>query len=287
MRKTLLAAMLAAVSGVSGGVKAADIYSDGKQAGQPYLPLNTWTGFYAGANGGYAWNTGSDVSHVAIASACGGIPGCVVGVPLVAEKAITSPEGGFGGGQVGYNWQAGRWVFGFEADFQGASVNGANTLTNALPIAIDDGASSLDWFGTVRGRLGFTIFDSALLYATGGFAYGCVEDKLYGAFAGGISQTQSSKQIATGYVAGAGLEYALSPTWSVKVEYQFINLGDSTLVGGTGGAFVNPFAPALPATCTQGAPCLSTFHELDSSRSYNTVRIGLNYRFIPVYLPLK
>ena len=178
-------------------------------------------------------------------------------------------------------------MFGFETDFQGASVNGANTLTNALPIAFDHGVSNLDWFGTVRGRLGFTMFDSALLYVTAGFAYGGVEDKVHAAFAGGISQTQSSNQTATGYVAGAGLEYALAPAWSVKVEYQYISLGDTTLTGGTGGAFLNPFAPALPATCSPGGLCLSTFHELEAYRTYNTVRVGLNYHFLPAYQPLK
>jgi outer membrane immunogenic protein len=185
MRKTLLAAMLAASFGISGGVEAANLYSNGNPATGPYLPPNNWAGFYGGVNGGYAWNTGSDVSHVAIASDCGGLPGCIVGVPLVAKKATTSPEGGFGGGQVGYNWQASRWVFGLETDIQGASLNRTNSLTNGLPIGIDIGSSSLDWFGTVRGRLGFTIFDSALLYATGGFAYGGVEDKTHAAFVGG------------------------------------------------------------------------------------------------------
>ena len=287
MLKPFSAVMLAAVFGMSGAVEAADLYTDGKSAGQPYLPLNTWAGFYAGVNGGYAWNTGSDISHVAIASDCGGLPGCIVGVPLLAEKATTSPEGGFGGGQVGYNWQAGRWVFGLETDVQGAGVDRANSLTNGLPIAIDRGSSSLDWFGTVRGRLGFTIFDRALLYATGGFAYGGVEDKVYAAFIGGISQTASSSQTETGYVAGAGLEYALTPSWSFKVEYQYINLGDTTLAGGTGGAFINPFAPALPATCSPGTFCLSTVHGLESSHTYNTVRIGLNYHFVPTYEPLK
>ena len=286
MQKTHVAAVLAAALGTGGPVEAADMYSVGNTAGNPYLPLITWVGFYGGVNGGYAWNTGSKFSHVGIASDCGGVP-LHVGVPIDFEKRDTNPEGGFGGGQVGYNWQAGRWVFGLETDFQGAGVNGSRSLTNALPIAIDHGSSSLDWFGTVRGRLGFTIFDSALLYATGGFAYGGVEDRTSGAFIGGISQTASSNQTETGYVAGAGLEYALTPIWSVKAEYQYINLGNTTLTGGTGGAFINPFAPALPAPCIQGTLCLSTFHALNSEHSYNTVRVGLNYHLIPAYQPLK
>lgn len=287
MRKTLLAAMLAASFGISDGGKAADLYSGGKSANAPYLPVNSWAGFYGGADGGYAWGTGGNLSHAGVASDCGGIPNCIVGVPIAAEQVSISPEGGFGGGQLGYNWQVDRLVFGLEADFQGASLNCTNSLTNALPVAFDVGSSSLDWFGTVRGRLGLTIFDNALLYATAGFAYGGVEDKAYAAFAGGISQTESSNQTATGYVAGAGLEYSFVRNWSVKVEYQYMNLGDTTLTGGTAGAFINPFAPALPATCNPGTLCLSTVHGLESSHSYNTVRLGLNYHLVPAYEPLK
>jgi hypothetical protein len=65
-----------------------------------------------------------------------------------------------------------------------------------------------------------------------------------------------------------------------------MNLGDTTLTGDTGG-FINPFAPAFPATCSPGGLCLSAFHGLESSHSYNTVRIGLNYHFVPAYQPLK
>ena len=129
MRKTLTAVMLAAVFGMSGAVEAADPYTDGKSASQPYLPLIIWAG-YAGANGGYAWSTGGDVSHVGLASDCGGLPGCIVGVPLAAEQASTSPEGGFGGGQLGYNWQAGRWVFGLETVSNRSSSVSATTLSN-------------------------------------------------------------------------------------------------------------------------------------------------------------
>ena len=82
------------------------------------------------------------------------------------------------------------------------------------------------------------------------------------------------------------MEYALTPSWSFKVEYQYMNLGETTLRGGTGGAFINPFSPA-PATCSQSALCVSTVHELESAHSYNTVRVGLNYHFVPAYEPLK
>ena len=105
-----------------------------------------------------------------------------------------STEGGFGGGQLGYNLQRDRFVFGIETDIQGAAIKG-NTyseaiIANANPAltlpALETGAgakSTLDWFGTVRGRLGYSagnalFFGNTLLYATGGFAYGGVRDSL-------------------------------------------------------------------------------------------------------------
>jgi len=97
MQKSHVAVILAAALGMGSPVKAADIYA-GQGPSGPLVPLSIWTGFYGGVNGGYAWNTGSDVSHVAIASDCDGVPGCVVGVPLAAEKLGINPEGGFGGG---------------------------------------------------------------------------------------------------------------------------------------------------------------------------------------------
>ena len=93
------------------------------------------------------------------------------------------PEGGFGGGQIGYNIQRGNIVFGLEADFEGADINGSKTANGTYtdPAGNQYAASlglktTLDWFGTLRGRVGYT-FDRALVYGTGGFAYGHVKDE--------------------------------------------------------------------------------------------------------------
>jgi outer membrane immunogenic protein len=84
--------------------------------------------------------------------------------------------------------------------------------------------SSLDWFGTVRGRLGYS-FGSTLVYVTGGFAYGGVRDQLgtevtFVNAPGNMSSAASRNATLTGGVAGGGVEIALSPSWSAKAEYQ-------------------------------------------------------------------
>ncbi len=110
----------------------------------------------------------------------------------------SSISGGFGGGQIGYNIQRGNIVAGLETDIQGSSISGSNTAT-------------LDYFGTVRGRVGYAI-DKALVYGTGGFAYGD--------FNKGVGSVD-------GWVAGGGVEYKFNPSWSAKAEYQYLGLTKS------------------------------------------------------------
>jgi outer membrane immunogenic protein len=102
---------------------------------------------------------------------------------------------GLFGGQIGYNIQRGNIVFGVEADIDGAEKN-------------------FDYLGTVRGRVGYAI-DRALVYGTGGFAY-----------AGNKDATPSTT--ADGWVAGGGVEYKFTPSWSVKGEYQHVELTSVT-----------------------------------------------------------
>src|SRR5271165_847298 len=141
---------------------AADVYVPAAGGGykDTYVPVASWTGFYAGVNGGGAWSEFSNQL------ACPFVTGCNTGFGGL------SPSGGFGGGQIGYNWQ-GVWhphlVLGVEADFQGAGIDDSKTVSGTTF------KSSLDYFGTVRGRIGYA-FDRALVYATGGFAYGDVKN---------------------------------------------------------------------------------------------------------------
>jgi outer membrane immunogenic protein len=153
-------------------------------------PIFTWTGFYAGVNAGYGWNTNDD--DVVIG-----------GVTFEADD-----EGGFvGGGQVGYNYQIGTFVIGAEADIQYADIGGDNDFGGIL--AEDDSDS---WFGTVRARAGWA-FDRALIYATGGLAYGEINN--------GFS---SSDDVSVGWTIGGGVEYAFTNNLTAKVEGLYVNL---------------------------------------------------------------
>ena len=139
--------------------------------------------------------------------------------------------GGFGGGQLGYNFQRDRFVYGVEADIQGSSLAG-NAYSEAASTHITTGASaksSLDWFGTVRARAGYT-YGGSLVYATGGFAYGGARDSLSQSVNSGVATNSASgSSTFTGYAVGGGVETVLTPSWSVKAEYQYINLGSTSL----------------------------------------------------------
>ncbi len=243
----------ASVIALTAAANAADMYrapeaSGGYKDGPAYVAVN-WSGFYAGVNGGYAW---SQNSHQ-LADAPYSLGG-------------SSPSGGFGGGQMGYNWQ-GVWhpnlVLGLEADIQGAGVSDKQFDTAGNRYFTN---SSLDWFGTLRGRIGYG-FDRALIYGTGGFAYGGVHNHVdYSSnFPGDIFNKSTT---ATGYVVGGGVEYKINPAWSVKAEYQYINLGKNDPVRATYGSFASA----------------GTKLEDDA---FHTVRFGLNYHVLPGYEPLK
>jgi opacity protein-like surface antigen len=160
MKKALTAALL-----VLGGCLSAE-------AGE----IN-WTGFHVGLNGGYGWAS----------SGVTALPGDALtqslsfGQPVVPPvSASLNANGGLGGGQVGYDWQfSGRGVVGVEADIAAASLktNASTPLTlfGTQPATFDV-SRNIDWFGTVRGRVGFLASPDLLIFATGGFAYGRVSE---------------------------------------------------------------------------------------------------------------
>jgi outer membrane immunogenic protein len=249
----LLAITLTSAAALA-SANAADMYRAPEPVAGGYkdVPVASWTGFYAGVNGGGAWSEFSDqLANFANVGAFSGL----------------KPSGGFGGGQIGYNWQ-GVWhphlVLGVEADIQGAGIEDKATFVPSSPPLITAVSESrVDWFGTVRGRLGYA-FDGALAYATGGFAYGHVHNSQ----ADSRGVTFLFDGTATGYAVGGGLEYKLSPAWSVKTEYQFIDLGKNDPISATQGSF-------------------TAFNTKLEDDAFHTVRAGLNYHIGSGYVPLK
>ena len=216
--------------------------------GPAYAPFS-WTGFYIGVNGGYGDNFDRNDNFI-LSNNLG----------FAASSRGVQPEGGFGGGQLGYNWQQGPLLLGVEADLQGADVSAgfAGHLVDGGNLL--NAHQSIDYFGTVRGRVGFAFYHG-LIYATGGFAYGGVRDQLFLSMPGSGSANLHNDDTRTGFVVGGGVELALAPHWSVKVEYQHIDLGSERLA-----------ASVLP-------PSGITFTSNKIMDVAGTARIGLNYRF--------
>jgi outer membrane immunogenic protein len=226
MKNLLLSSV--ALLGLTAGALAADLPS--RRAPAPMLsavPMFTWTGFYVGVNAGYGWNN-NDYAVVT--------PG---GTVLAVDG---QDDGGFvGGAQVGYNYQIGSFVVGVETDLQYADMGGRGTFTIAGVSYTTD--SSDNYFGTVRGRLGFA-FDRALVYATGGFAYGDV-----GTFGGGSN---------VGWTLGGGVEYALTNNLTLKVEGLYVNLEQDEVQFTRGGV---------------------VYTSNGGENDFGLARLGLNYKF--------
>jgi outer membrane immunogenic protein len=253
---------------------AADIYQPASLKDGPVYPVVAWTGFYAGVNGGGAWSdpvTANKIFDVTNAT----------GALNLKDVNGLTPAGGFGGGQIGYNWQGifgPQVVFGIEADLQGGDISDSsrssvsgNGFAMPAPGSTFRSTYDLNYFGTVRGRLGYA-FDQTLIYATGGFAYGGVDYK-------GVATRNKTPfdtlydvrrdDVDTGYAVGGGVEFRVSPNWSIKAEYQYIDLGEDRLTAGAG---------EKPGVNTATIKVENEFH---------TFRVGLNYKIGPDYEPLK
>jgi outer membrane immunogenic protein len=251
-------------------------------------PAYNWTGFYVGASAGYGW-TGDDVTLAAVGTSLIGFSPFPQFVSVAANSTAmtlnTDPHGFIGGGQFGYNYQINRWVWGLEADFSGAGIKGSETKEQtttfvvlgfpALSAKITGTAEQkLDFFGTVRGRLGFTPIDSVLIYATGGLAYGHVEsststaDAILLKFSTGPASGSASAMRA-GWTVGGGVEsmLAFAPRWSFKVEYLYYDLGKLTYA-------------LSPAAVTEGGGVIGFVNTTATADFHgNLVRVGLNYQF--------
>jgi outer membrane immunogenic protein len=239
-------------------------------------PAYNWTGFYVGLNAGASWTDSSfflDLTPCTLAGSCVG--GRVYGNP--ANQALVSSLGTgavrgsanfTGGGQIGYNWQVQRTVFGIEADFgyfdPKLSLSGTGIGTTGDPVTVSQSLRS-DWLATVRGRLGYA-WDRALLYVTGGVA---ISEFHYSqsivttlAAATGALNVSDTK---VGWTVGAGFEYAMTPNWSVKGEYLYAEFdglaGRSALVANDGSGNSNIYNASV-------------------GRLENHIaRVGVNYRW--------
>ena len=206
-----------------------------------------WTGFYAGVNAGFG---GGTFRH----------PLAINGTEFLSVNVTSS--GFMLGGQVGYNMQFENLLAGVEADLQWTNIRGQLDLTVPAVVAPPGGdlalGTEVEWFGTVRARLGYTPVDRMMIYGTGGFAYGGMRS--YARGTGGFAGLDASaRSLRWGWTVGAGAEYAFTDALSLKTEYLYTDLGRSNIT-----------------TFDLGGGDTLTF---DRRVNFHTVRTGLNFHF--------
>lgn len=243
MKRTIFSAaiLLAGLSIAS----AADVLPYYKSAA-PLQSAYSWGGGYVGINGGYG--VSNDTMSIAGANAIGN---AVVATGAVPGSLNTHPRGGFVGAQIGYNWQSGFIVYGLEADMQYSDIKGSASQTLSLaplniPVSLTTaGNSNLDWFGTVRARVGYLVTPNTLFYGTGGLAYGNVSGSTSVTLAApapfAASAVGTYSNLKTGYTVGGGIEHAITPSVILRTEYSYIDLGShsTSFSGNVNGTPVN------------------------------------------------
>ncbi|WP_441256085.1 outer membrane beta-barrel protein [Tardiphaga sp. 285_C5_N1_2] len=236
----------AALLSLTAGAQAADMAAKAPYYKAPVVAVYDWTGFYLGVNAGIGLGRDRAIHNDGF---------------LGTESTYLSPQGALGGGQVGYNWQTGSMlgpvVYGLEADIQGAGLSDDRTNLGS-PFVSTTYNQKIDWFGTVRGRIGLAT-GPLLGYVTGGYAYGNVKTSIAFDNAGTVFSTN---KIQNGWTVGSGVEAALGGNWTGKIEYLYLNMGNNSYAFG-------------PQT-------------LNTEVRENIFRVGLNYRVggSPVYTPV-
>ena len=145
----------------------------------------------------------------------------------LVPKAATTATGGTAGGQIGYRWQTGAWVFGLEAQGNWADFNGSNVSLGS-PAGSSPTLTKIDAFGLFTGQVGYA-WNNALLYVKGGAA---VTDNRYRTFVDADRRTRcrtGSDDTRWGGVVGVGVEYGFAPNWSAGVEYDHMFMQDQTV----------------------------------------------------------
>lgn len=243
-----------------------------------------WCGFYVGLNAGYVStdNGMSVASAPGSGAALGVVPGVTEGLSALSTGGLPvgRTDGFIGGAQAGYNWAAGKFLVGVEADIQGlSSTRTSGTVANAavvvqVPVtSTQTGSMSTSYLGTVRGRVGVLASPNWLLYVSGGLAYGGVSASNSIAQVGGFGFAGAGSASVTdtraGWTAGAGAEWMIAPNWSVKAEYLHYDLGTVSIVNRVTGT---------PASSIFVGQAYQT-NTVSASFRGDIVRAGINYHF--------
>jgi opacity protein-like surface antigen len=211
--------------------RAPDFYTRAAAA-----PTFQWAGPYVGANFGGVFNREDVTTPIGISA--------------------TDPSGVLGGVQFGYNYLlAPHWLVGLEGDLGWTSAQGRANFIDPAGTAALSVTSDHNWYDTVSGRLGY-VTGPLMLYAKGGAAWMNADYRLE--VNSGIDGATVLSANRSGWNAGVGLEYMLGSRWSAKLEYDYLDFGNSTL------GFVTPFGNGV------------TF-----KTQINELKAGVNYHWAP------
>ena len=239
------AALASATLAISGIAHAADLARPPPPPPpQPVFvppPVFNWTGFYIGGNAGVAWTQGDVTDNF-------------------GNRFSNSQNAVFtGGGQVGGNFQINWLVVGVEADFDWLANN--NNSSNAVAIGNNafQWSANHRWITTLAARAGVAV-NNWLFYAKGGGGWVGFNEFTLTDVTTGTSISGSSSNSNSGWLVGAGIEWAFAPNWTAKVEYDFLGLSNSTFT--------------VPAGFPIAGDAIST-----TNRDVQTLTVGVNYLF--------
>jgi outer membrane immunogenic protein len=196
-----------------------------------------WSGYFIGLNGGDGF-AGDQAIRIR---------------PDFQDQAGDLDLNGlFGGAQVGANWQTGNWVLGAEADLQLSDIVDSDKRSAKSVQFSSNGA--VDWFSTVRLRSGYAI-DNLLIFGTGGLALAGVDYEVH-TVDDPAAALKSDNYTATGWTAGAGVEWGFSANSSAKIEYLYTDLGKKEI-----------------------GSSLSDDSYFKVAPSFQSIRMGVDFRF--------
>ena len=214
------------ISAASAADMARPVY---KAQPAPVVSVYNWSGFYIGGNIGWAWGNGT-----------------VTYTPTGATAFSGTKDNFLGGLQAGYNWQAGNFVFGIEGDWDWVNGKSCGAVTGVV-----SGCAQVNSVATLAGRFGWAV-DNWLWYGKVGAGWVASEVNAFNAAGVGFNASKTN----VGLLLGAGVEVGLTPNWSAKIEYNWINADNWTAAGA--------FIPA---------------DHLNVEANVQVVKVGLNYRF--------
>ena len=203
------------------------------------VPVYNWTGFYVGGNIGGAW-------------------GQVNATDVTTNASVSPNNTGFAGGfQVGYDWQAGPWVFGIRNLFDGTSINNGATISDPAVGFNGTVNSTLRWFDTLTARAGYLMQPNVLLYAQGGAAWTSWDINAING--NGTTVGTISGGNRTGWTVGGGAEWMFLPHWSTFLEYNYMGFGTRS---------------ETTTACVGGSCAL-----ISAKSDLQNVLVGVNYKF--------